>query len=268
MRGLLLIVAALMCAPGLEARIRIANILGKKQPTQVDTVSVTIVSVPEPVPAAEMEREENVIAAEDIIIEEGVEIPDSLLFATLPPLPSAEPAIDDAIIEVVLHEGILGDTQLTVDQMYNYVKRRNSKFRREIAEAYYEVGRRYGIRGDVALCQAIIETGWFRFADGTAVKANQHNYCGLGVTRRGMKGCSFKNVKEGVTAQIQHLYAYSSKEALPKGEKVVDPRFKLVKRGCAKTWHDLSNRWAANANYGRHILKLYAEMAEEATTTP
>lgn len=152
---------------------------------------------------------------------------------------------------------IFGKAEVEVDHMYAYVSRHNPDFDREIAEAFYRVGERYGIRGDIALCQAIIETGWFRFDNGTAVKAKAHNYCGLGVKKRGDKGCSFKSVEEGVTAMIQHLYAYACSKGLPTGEKVVDPRFDFVRRGCAPTWEKLAGRWAMNPRYGKNILKIY-----------
>ncbi len=159
---------------------------------------------------------------------------------------------------------ILGRHTVDARTLWLFVKERNEDFPLEIAEAYISVGAKYGIRGDMALCQAIIETGWFKFADGTAVTPDQYNYCGLGVTRRGLKGHSFGSIKEGVTAQLQHLYAYATTTPLPRGEKVVDPRFGLVSRGCAPTWHALSNRWAANSNYGKQIMTMYARLLEYA----
>lgn len=159
---------------------------------------------------------------------------------------------------------ILGEPRVDAETMWRFVNKVNPDFPIEIARAYIEVGRRYGIRGDIALCQAVIETGWFRFADGTAVRPEQHNYCGLGVEKRGMTGCSFSSIEEGVTAQLQHLYAYAADTPLPDGEKIVDPRFKLVKRGCAQSWHDLSGRWAMNDRYGTQILSLYQRLLESA----
>lgn len=159
---------------------------------------------------------------------------------------------------------ILGEPTVDAETMWRFVNKVNPDFPIEIARAYIEVGRRYGIRGDIALCQAVIETGWFRFADGTAVRPEQHNYCGLGVEKRGMTGCSFNSIEEGVTAQLQHLYAYAADTPLPDGEKIVDPRFKLVKRGCAQSWHDLSGRWAMNDRYGIQILSLYQRLLESA----
>lgn len=159
---------------------------------------------------------------------------------------------------------ILGEPTVDAETIWRFVNKVNPDFPIEIARAYIEVGRRYGIRGDIALCQAVIETGWFRFADGTAVRPEQHNYCGLGVEKRGMTGCSFSSIEEGVTAQLQHLYAYAADTPLPDGEKIVDPRFKLVKRGCAQSWHDLSGRWAMNDRYGIQILSLYQRLLESA----
>lgn len=160
---------------------------------------------------------------------------------------------------------IFGKPAITdAEVLCRFVRRHNKDFPVEVAEAFLIVGNRYGIRGDVALCQAIIETGWFRFSDGTAVKPDQHNYCGLGVTERGKTGSSFETVEQGVTAQIQHLYAYACKHPLPEGEELLDPRFSFVTRGVAPNWNDLSNRWAMNPNYGRQILQLYQQLLDSA----
>lgn len=159
--------------------------------------------------------------------------------------------------------GIMGEHSVDVDAICRFVRRRNPDFPSEIAEAFIDLGRVYGIRGDMALCQAIVETGWFRFSDGTAVKPEQHNYCGLGVTRRGVTGESFDCIRDGVRAQLQHLYAYACRKPLPDGEPLLDPRFRLVSRGIAPNWHDLSNRWAMNPNYGNQIVGLYQQLIEE-----
>lgn len=171
----------------------------------------------------------------------------------------------DSIAPVVadpadLSTAILGETIADARTMWLFVREHNADFPLEIAEAFHRLGAVYGIRADVALCQAIVETGWFKFGGGTSVTADQHNYCGLGVTRRGVKGHAFDCVEDGVRAQLQHLYAYASTKPLPEGEKMTDPRFGLVKRGIATTWHELSNRWAMNENYGRQIISLYEKI--------
>lgn len=157
---------------------------------------------------------------------------------------------------------IRGMQEADPERMYQYVASHNPNFSREVAQAFYEIGELYGIRGDIALCQAIIETGWFRFDNGTAVSPSSHNYCGLGVKRRGDKGCRFNSVREGVTAMIQHLYAYSCRDDIPEGEDILDPRFTYVTRGSATTWESLSGRWAINKHYGHNILKIYSKMLD------
>lgn len=155
---------------------------------------------------------------------------------------------------------ICGEHEVDIEQMYMFVSDRNPDFSYEVAEAFYQVGRLYGVRGDIALCQAILETGWFRFDNGTAVRPEAHNYCGLGVRRTGDTGCEFASVREGVTAMIQHLYAYATPDSLPEGEELLDPRFVYVERGSAESWEALSGRWAMNPRYGKMILDIYNQM--------
>lgn len=123
---------------------------------------------------------------------------------------------------------------------------------RELPGIYLEEGERLGIRGDIAFAQSLLETGNFQY-HGSAVTPDQHNYCGHAVTRNGMKGTSFDTAREGVRAQIQHLYAYATDAPLPEGEEILDTRFELVQRGCAPTLDGLSHHWAAGGEYGDHI---------------
>ena len=183
------------------------------------------------------------------------------LFTSAPDLCASENPTGNSIENSM---SILGEAIVDAESMWRFVSEVNADFPIELARHYYEVGSIYGIRGDIALCQAIIETGWFRFDKGTAVQPHQHNYCGLGVLKRGMQGHSFDTPRDGVTAQIQHLYAYASTSPLPTGEKKLDKRFGLVNRGSAMTWEDLSGKWAANPRYGRDILSLYERMIASA----
>ncbi len=189
---------------------------------------------------------------------------DSLIDVTTDTLPDVEhapapvtPLPSEAKAEAVT---IMGEAVADLQRMTDFVRRRNPDFDPAIAEAFLTVGARYGIRGDIALCQSILETGWFRFGGGTAVRPEQHNYCGLGVTRLGVTGASFESIEDGVTAQIQHLYAYACRRPLPEGERLLDPRFRMVERGIAPTWEGLNRRWAANDHYSQRILSLYEQM--------
>ena len=104
------------------------------------------------------------------------------------------------------------------------------------------------------------ETGYFKY--GGDVKPAQHNYTGIGTIHKGVKGNYFKTPEEGVRVQIQHLKAYSS--TLQLNNPLIDPRFKYVKRGSAKTWFQLHGSCAMQrgGNYGEDILSIYREMSK------
>lgn len=164
-------------------------------------------------------------------------------------------------------EPILGKSNTTAAQLTAHVRKHNPSFDSKIAEAFIKFGDLYGIRGDVAFAQSILETGWFKF-QGSSVNPSQNNFCGLGATGGGVSGASFSSIEEGVEAQMQHLWAYASKAAIPHGRKNVDPRFHLVSRGIAQNWIDLNGRWATGANYGQKILAIYAEFGSTPKPKP
>ena len=142
------------------------------------------------------------------------------------------------------------------------IKKNNPDFDIEIAKAFFLLADEYHIDPMRAISQSILETGWFKFA-GSSVKAQQHNYCGLGATGGGASGASFDTIENGVRAQLQHLYAYGCKDALPADEAIiVDPRFKYVTRGIAIYWEQLAGRWAVPGFDGSD-----AEAAMKAGTT-
>ena len=117
----------------------------------------------------------------------------------------------------------------------------NSSFDINIAKAFFSLAPKYGIDPMMAISQSILETGWFKYV-GSAVTPEHHNYCGLGVTSTGITGGIFNTVEDGVTAQLQHLFAYGCNDTL--NENIIDPRFKYVTRGIAKYWQQLAGRWA------------------------
>lgn len=162
---------------------------------------------------------------------------------------------------------IMGKATLTAQQMAVFVNKKNPNNNKldgisvqELAETYLAEGKKEGIRGDVAFAQALKETGYFKY--GGDVKPDQNNYTGIGTIRKGVKGNYFKTPTEGVRVQIQHLKAYSSKAKL--NTPLIDPRFKYVKRGSAKTWSQLHGKWAMQrgGNYGEDILSIYKEMSK------
>lgn len=155
---------------------------------------------------------------------------------------------------------IRGSSVISPDVIAAFIRRRNASFNGAIAGALVRQGKVYGVRGDIACCQSIIETGWFRFDGGTAVTLEQNNFCGLGVTSLGVRGNSFATIDEGAEAQIQHLFAYAATDPLPGGRPIVSPRWHLVTRGIAPRWVDLNMRWAMSNDYGQKILAMYDDL--------
>lgn len=162
---------------------------------------------------------------------------------------------------------ILGEAEATQEQMIAYINLHSPQPKlnctvEEIVRYYYEEAAVEGIRPDVALCQAIKETGFFNY--GGDVDPKQNNFCGLGATGNGAKGYSFVSPRRGVRAHIQHLAAYATKEELH--NPLVDPRYEvLVTRypqyhGAIQYWTGLNGRWAVpGTNYGQDILHLWRE---------
>ena len=172
---------------------------------------------------------------------------------------------------------LLGEPTVTQAQMVKLINRRNPKpllncSVRELVQIYYEEAGREGIRADVALCQAIKETGTFKY--GGDVDPKQNNYCGLGATGNKEPGHSFPSPRIGVRAHIQHLLAYTSKRA-PK-TILVDPRYNHVKNyrkdvfGKLTHWTDLNGVWAVPGTYyGQELLRIWqeAKMPDDSPST-
>lgn len=162
---------------------------------------------------------------------------------------------------------IMGKPRVGADRIAAYMISKNpaaADYAGQLAQLYIEEGTYEGVRGDIAAAQAMLETGNLTFK-GSAVTLEQHNFCGLGVTVNGMKGCSFKTMRDGVRAHIQHLKAYASKESLVNG--CVDPRYAYVQKDCAPYVEWLGQKenpegkgWAAGEGYGGKILRILKEM--------
>lgn len=140
---------------------------------------------------------------------------------------------------------IIGKSECTASQMAQYLISKNPNAKSwalEYAQIYLEEGETEGVRGDGAWIQSCKETGNFKFEGGTAVTFDQNNFCGLGVTRKGLKGHSFETPRLGVRAQIQHLKGYAT--TTPLVNPCIDPRYKYVTKGCAPRFEDLAGKWA------------------------
>ena len=165
---------------------------------------------------------------------------------------------------------IMGKAVATAEQMASYLKKKNPSVPQSVLDMlplYISEGEAEGMRGDIAFAQSCLETGNFTFS-GSAVTLPQNNFCGLGVTQRGKTGLSFESPQLGIRAQVRHLKAYASTDALV-GEGI-DPRFRYVKRGCAPYVEWLGQKenpqgkgWAAGEKYGEKILSILKAIVSE-----
>ena len=161
---------------------------------------------------------------------------------------------------------IIGTPLATQKQCVKYLMRNNPNpnlnvSAEEIVAYYYEEGMREGIRPDVAICQAIKETGFWNY--GGDVDPKQNNFCGLGTTGGGVRGGYFPTAQLGVRAHIQHLLAYTStrRPITP----LVDPRYDIVRKAYGtrtlSNWSDLNGRWAVPGHYyGQEIMSMFIAM--------
>ena len=174
------------------------------------------------------------------------------------------------------------DNEKRLVQAFKAIRKNNAEFDRNIAIAFFDKAPEYHMDPMMVISQSVLETGWFKFA-GSSVKPEQHNYAGIGATGGGNPGNTFDTIEEGVTAQIQHLWAYSQTTDIPVNEEIIDQRFKYVSRGIAPTWEDLASKWACpgydsgyssledaakdGATYGQKIIRICKQLEATEVTS-
>ena len=172
---------------------------------------------------------------------------------------------------------IAGTNSVTVNQMVKYFKASKKTYPAEalgkggadsiqkFCQIYYEECETEGIKAEVAFAQAMLETGYLQF--GGDVKIEQFNFAGIGAVGGGAAGAYFKDVREGVRAQVQHLKCYANNEPLK--NPCVDPRWGNWLRNKAPyvEWLSIPNNpygmgWAGNPDYGVALLAGINKMKE------
>ena len=175
---------------------------------------------------------------------------------------------------------IMGASTLSAEAMVAHLTDKNPEITKDyaarVANAYLTISQYYGIRGDIAFFQAMLETGNLKY--GGEVDVSYNNFCGMkahGDTEEKYDYAKFATVEEGVEAHLQHIYCYASTQPLPSGRKLVDPRFYDWLRGRSTTWEGLSGIWAQpgydpneyasleeaqdkHGTYGDIIIRMYA----------
>ena len=161
---------------------------------------------------------------------------------------------------------IFGNSVATKGQAVNLIKANGNEVKldcsiEDIVNLYWVEAEREGVRPDIALAQALVETGFFGY--GGTVKPKQNNFCGLGTTGKKVKGAKFKSPEIGVRAHIQHLLAYSVMKK--PSTNIVDPRYDLAhairkERGFIDKWSGLQGTWAMGSQYCEKIMVIYQAM--------
>lgn len=105
-----------------------------------------------------------------------------------------------AVSTAMGYTSIMGDAVATSQQLRDYIKAVNPSVPQSVLDMillYLSEGAAEGVRGDVAFAQSCLETGNFTFAQ-SAVTLDQNNFCGMGVTEKGMRGNSFATPQLGI----------------------------------------------------------------------
>lgn len=159
---------------------------------------------------------------------------------------------------------LTGKGRASQNALVKFLTQTNTKISKAKAEyfarTYIMECKQENINWDVAFVQMCHETGFLRF--GNDVLPSQNNFCGLGATGNGVRGCEFPDIQTGIRAHVQHIKAYASNE--PLRNKCVDPRYKLVRNRNlhAENVDQFTGTWATDKRYGKSLKKKLAILHE------
>jgi hypothetical protein len=118
----------------------------------------------------------------------------------------------------------------------------------DVLAMYLSEAEAEGVRGDVAIVQAVYETGWLTNGD-TAL----NNFAGIGHYDDVTSGDAFPDVATGVRAHVQLLKKY----AAGNGSGLVQPDVAPDATARASTWGELSGTWATSPYYWTELSRVY-----------
>lgn len=162
---------------------------------------------------------------------------------------------------------IIGKATTTVKAMQEWAKSKNAdSLFVELAQTFYDVSVAYSIDPAVTYAQSAKETGFMKF--GGVLDKSFCNPCGLKTSAGGGNydknaHTRFKDWKQGITAQVQHLGIYAGE--IYKEDDVVDPRHFPEIRGTAPTVEKLGGKWAPSKTYGSEIVAMMKQFADSST---
>ena len=136
---------------------------------------------------------------------------------------------------------VMGSSEITVQDMIDYFNASGEEYPSEklseggadsietFCQMYVEEAEAEGVRPEVAFAQTMKETGFLQYGGDAHIE--QFNFAGLGTTGNGVPGNSYPDVRTGIRAQIQHLKAYATDDAL--NGACVDEGSRRIPRGWA-----------------------------------
>ena len=158
---------------------------------------------------------------------------------------------------------ILGEAAVSASRVYAWLIRKGADpLANRLTGLYFVHAPERGVRPEVAVVQAMVETGWGRFSGVVSVTAK--NPCGLKVQAGGSNTdpaahAVFPTWAVGVLAHLDHLALYAGAPSYPRLD-TPDPRHVSSLRGTAKTVEALGGRWAPATSYGTRIATLLKEI--------
>ena len=160
---------------------------------------------------------------------------------------------------------ILGPTALTSEQLTAWWdETRHSQPQRldapidDVIAMYLAEGHAEGVRGDMALAQAIHETGYF-----TSTDTSRNNFAGIAHPDGAGSGRTLPDPRTGVRAHIQLLKKYATANDIALAHPDVAPNA----GASARTWSELAGTWATDPSYWTAISRIYNAMRRHAGLT-
>jgi len=135
-----------------------------------------------------------------------------------------------------------------------------------LTQLFLDEGALEGVRGDVAFCQAMVESAWLSFPTARMPPGN-NNFSGLGANDGGTGSSAFPDARTGVRAQVQHLKGWAAPiRSAQLSRPLVDPRWTHFRStGQIRDWDQLGGgRWASDPRYGSTILAVYGRLVRAA----
>ena len=129
----------------------------------------------------------------------------------------------------------------------------------DVLRMYVAEGDDEGVRGDLALAQAIHETGWFTSSD-----TSLNNFAGIAHPDGAGSGQAFPDALAGVRVHIQLLKKYADGNHV----RLLHADIAPDAGSQATTWDDLAGTWAADPDYWTAISDIYNEMLDHAGGEP